>query len=240
MATELKSISGKIHWPLLAKGAFLGLLWFFTPLWLFLLSSLYFYFVPNFNSGRLSLSFLVALGLAYFAPPLHPPFSYAVAGGVAVFFYLLLGIKDLVLIHRQAAYQVMRFMLALVSFLLFFWWGQAPTAGFIWQWLGLFIVLYALYREFLSFALIEESHVKKVVSASLAALVLFEVSWALSWLPIGFLNTTAIAVLVIFLMDDFIVHHFKGDLERRKFLSNFTIFIFSLLVIFLLSEWSIQ
>lgn len=240
MATELKSISEKIHWPLLAKSVLLGLLWLFVPLWLFFLLAVYFYFVPNFNSLKLLRSFVMFLGILAISPIVSFPLLYVWAGVVVFFTYLLLGVKDLILIHRQIAYQVMRFLLALASFLLFFWWGQAPTANFVWQWFALFFVLYALYREFLSFVLLEEPREKMVVSAALSALLLFEVSWVLAWLPIGFLNATAIAVLTMFMVDDFTIHHFKGDLSSKKFLSNFTIFVFSLLIIFALSDWSIQ
>jgi len=239
MATKLRLISGKIHWPLLAKAGLLGLVWLFAPFWLFALVALYLYFSPYFQPLKLLRSLIVFLFICYMLPPFVLSFPYITAFFISCVFYLLLGVKDLVLINRQSAYQALRFFLISTIFVLFFWWGQSAEAIFVPRWLGLFVAAFMLYREYL-WLVLEESSEKIALGAILASVIIFELAWVLAWLPIGFLNATAVLLLAVFILDDFIMHHFKGDLDRQKLLSNFTVFVFSLLIIFALSDWTIK
>ncbi len=237
MATKLRSTLEKIHWPLLAKSVFVALLWLLAPYWVFFLCALYFYFRPNFQSGKVAISFLVLLSLAFLAPLLQGVFAYSVALVIGVAFYLVLGVKDLLVINRQLAYQVLRLILLMAILLLFFWWGQSSSSQFVWQLLALFAGFFLLYYEYFSFVF--EGKGAHASTAALIALLLFELAWALAWLPMGFLNASATMLLVIFMLNDFILHHFKRNLTRKIILTNFTVFAFSLLAIFLFSDWTI-
>jgi hypothetical protein len=237
MATKLRSTLEKIHWPLLGKSLFVAFLWLFAPYWAFFLAALYFYFRPYFQPKKVAFSFFVLLALVFLAPPFHGAFAYAVAFLIGAVFYLLLGVKDLLVINRQLAYQTLRLALLLGMLLLFFWWGQSSSLGFVWQLLALFVGFFLLYYEYFSFVF--EGRGSYAPAASLVALILFELAWALAWLPMGFLNASAVMLLVIFMLNDFVLHHFKRNLTRRIILVNFTVFAFSLLAIFLFSDWTI-
>lgn len=238
MATELKLTLGKIHWPLLVRSAFLAFFWLFSPAWVFLLCALYFYFSPYFQPWRIFFSFAVFLTLALFVPPLFGVWLYAAGIAIGVIFYLILGVKDLVLINRQFAYQTLRLLLFTSILLLFFWWGQSPSLLFVWRLLFLSAFLFALHYEYFSFFF--EGNPSNSFAAALTAFLLFEAAWVLVWLPIGFLNATAVELLILFMLNDFILRHINGNLNRKITLTNFTVFIFSLLAIFLVSDWTIR
>lgn len=238
MATKLKLTLGKIHWPLLVRSALLAFFWLFFPAWFFLLWAMYFYFSPYFQPWRIFFSFAAFLTLALFVPPLSGAWFYAVGIVIGAIFYLILGVKDLVLVNRQFAYQTLRLLLLTSALLLFFWWGQSSSLSFVWRLILLFAFLFALHYEYFSF--IFEGNPLNIFAAALTAFLFFEAAWALVWLPIGFLNATAVALLTLFMLSDFIVHYLRGTLNRKITLTNFTVFIFSLLAIFLVSDWTIR
>lgn len=224
--------------PLLVRSAIAALLWLYAPSWVFVLFAFYFYFNPFFQPWKILASFLVFLALTLLAPSFSGFWWYGEALLVGAAFYLILGVKDLVIVDRQAAYQILRTGLLLVIFTLFFWWGQSQDASFLWRLLLLFASLFFLYREYFSSVLEQES--SRTFLAAFSTLFLFETAWILSWLPIGFLNATAITILAAFMLNDFILHHYKRNLSRKILLTNFTVFLFSLLIIFLFSDWSIR
>lgn len=238
MATKLKSALEKIHWPLLVKSVLLTLFWWFSPAWAFLLCALYFYFSPYFQPWKVMCSFLIFLALAFLIPPLSGAFFYATGVAIGIVYYLILGVKDLLLINRQFAYQTLRLILITGVLLLFFWWGQSSSLQFVWRLFALFVALFVLHYEYFSFVL--EKRSGNAFSAALTAFLLFQIAWVLAWLPMGFLNATAVELLALFMLNDFVLHHAKGNLSRKIVLANFTVFIFALLAIFLVSDWSVN
>src|SRR2546422_648850 len=108
METKLKLISKRIHWSLALKAGGVAAAWYFLPRWAFLFVVLYFYFVPIFHPWKLFLPFLTFLFLVFneFVVPAGQSqlSQIGFAAIIAVFFYVILGIKDLVLIDRRSAY----------------------------------------------------------------------------------------------------------------------------------------
>lgn len=102
METKLRLILKRIHWSLALKAAILAVVWMVLPGWAFLILSAYLYFVPFFDPWKLFLPFLVFLFLAFTGPP-NPGFALILGS----LFYVILGIKDLILIDRRSAYDIM-------------------------------------------------------------------------------------------------------------------------------------
>src|SRR5882724_5769539 len=127
MAAKLKSITGRIHWFLLAKAAIFGFGWLVLPAWLFFALAAGLYFIPFFRPQKLLIPFLLVLGFA-----LKAPVNFWAAIFLGCVFYCLLGIKDLVFIDRAAAYEVLVFLLAFLYIFAFFGvWNSWNSGGFL-------------------------------------------------------------------------------------------------------------
>lgn len=85
--------------------------WLILPWWLFLLVALYCYFIPFFWPGKLFIPFFCLMVLTVVQ---SPSFLFAVIFGV-IFYYILL-IKDLVIVNRRFAYEIL--FIALSFFLI--------------------------------------------------------------------------------------------------------------------------
>lgn len=111
MAEKLKSILERAHWSSILRAAVFAAAWLFLPWWLFLLVAAYCYFFHFFQPWKTFVAFLCLLALTVAQSP-SPLF--ALVFGV-VFYYILL-IKDLIVIDRRSAYEVL--VLALSFFLI--------------------------------------------------------------------------------------------------------------------------
>lgn len=122
---------------------------------------------------------------AVFAPLFFPhnlglPASTLFSAIIACFFYIALGVKDLMLIHREELLEAGAYALLYVAFLLFFM--QVLSGMFFFAW------LYAAFCAWLSFLLIADDYRIAFLFAVLAG----ELLWIVSWLPIGFLNSASL------------------------------------------------
>lgn len=142
------------------------------------------------------------------------------AGIFAGMFSVALGVKNLVLIHRKRLLEASAYVLAYVSLLVFFM--QAPLGVFLPLWLFTVFVLglslYALLGDYRY--------------AFFFALLMGELAWIVSWLPIGFLNATSLS---------FAVTLFTGESVREKNISNKNYAFLGALIFLILitSRWSL-
>ena len=97
------------------KAGIMGLLWLFLPFWIFLAAGFYFFFFPFFQPLRLALPFFLTLVAAAVLPA-----NFLFALFLAVLFFLILGIKNLIFVNRFGAHQLLVFSLLLLMFLSFF------------------------------------------------------------------------------------------------------------------------
>src|SRR5689334_4150926 len=114
MAEKLKLIIRRIPWSLLLKAVALALLWAFgkaslaagavTPFVLFVVIACAAYILPLFRPRAMAVPFFCALVLGFFVP-----FSALATLAFALIFFLILGIKDLVLVNRETAYETLLF-----------------------------------------------------------------------------------------------------------------------------------
>src|SRR5579863_4846301 len=101
MGEGLKSILKRISWSSLLKAVIFAAAWWLLPFWLFLLIALYLYYVPLAGSYGASAPFwtLMLIGL------LEPSNLFTALIFGAVFYFILL-IKDLLIIDRRMAYEI--------------------------------------------------------------------------------------------------------------------------------------
>lgn len=104
MEIKLRSISNRIPWWLGCRALLLGAAWLFLPFWVFFFLANYFYWVPFFEVWAFFVPFVLALLLA----GTHIPMG---ALGVAVLFFLILGGKEFVFVHRTKVFETLSIFL---------------------------------------------------------------------------------------------------------------------------------
>jgi hypothetical protein len=203
----------------------------------FILVSFYLYFRPSLNSSQFILSFLVLLATSLLIVLLvNGQWSLVISLFFGFLFFLLLGVKNLIFVNRQPFYYLFNGLLLLVIFISFFW-AENSRLFFI-KYLSVFFAIAFLFREFLIFSINGFSNsTKKNLIVYGAAFLIFQLLWAITLLPISFLNAAGLALLIVMILQDFIVHHFSGTMSRQIVLRNVTVFLILSLVIFGASKW---
>ncbi len=219
---KLKSISKSQRFRLACSAVFIFIvlaqfLRTGSPMW-----GAIFFFVASFLYFRRTANMLVALPLftgAVISPlvfphnlttPLSTLFSLIIAG----LLYVALGVKDLILIHRDALLEASAYVLSYVALLLFFM--QASAGVFFVAW------LYAVLALFLVFYLLTKDH----RMATLFATLFGELIWIISWLPIGFLNSASLCFAFVLFAGD-AVRENRISIKNTAILMSLGILIFT-------------
>jgi hypothetical protein len=251
LESALKSPKGSLL-VLALKAIIWGvLLTFVNRHWLFiiafLLVSFYFYLRKPFNASRLLASSLILIftsllimrtagGLPGLSLPSSSWLSIIIAFFFSLLYFLLLGIKNLVFIHRQSLYRLLNGLLFSGILILFL---GAPKSGgyFALSYLLIGAASFLLLREYLAFDF-ESAMGKKNLLALVFSFLTLQFLWVVSLLPIGFLNAAAFSLLIILILVDLAVHNWLGALSRQLILRNASIFLILSIIIFALSKWS--
>jgi hypothetical protein len=200
-----------------------------------LLLGLYFSQLPERGYSRIS--FLVLVLTAFFALRFFGAVFLVALGMVLIFsflFYLLLGLTALIFKNRHSVYLFLNTSLFLAVFLLFF--SIDKLKYFLLINFLLFLIIYLLIKECFNFFL--TIHHPRFISLVIAFLSL-ELFWAISLLPIGFINSAILQTIFVFLMRDFALAYFSGRLNRQFLIYHSLLFIILVSLIFAVSHWSI-
>lgn len=169
-------------------------------------------------------------------------FSGAAAVWAAVlfggFFFLLLGIKEFAFIKKENAFNFLSGFLYFLISIVFFSADKLIGFSFFFYFTLTFFVYYALFKELIDFSYPDFPKTKKALIVAGSALMIMELASAVSLLPLGFLNASALILLFIFILEDLILYHIKGGLSRETILNNVTILIVTAILIFATSKWS--
>lgn len=205
----------------------------------FLAAALYFYFRPSFNADKFLASFLVLLVVSLLIrwSIVNNQWSIVIVIFLGFLFFILLGIKNLIFIKRESLYHFLNNLLLLIIFILFF--RSSPYHLFFIKYLLLIFAIGLLSKEFLNFLIPEllPSQKKKVIIWGTSFLIA-QFIWAINLLPINFLNAAALSFLAMFILQDFVIHHFSGTINRQIILRNITVFLVLTLIICGASKWS--
>jgi hypothetical protein len=230
MVVKLKSISKRIHWSLVLKAAVFALAWVWFPFWLFSIVALYLYFAPLFQARRLAVPFFTLLLLCYLQTP---GTTFAVIFGSV--FYAILLIKDLLLIDRRSAYELLVLVLTFLLLRDFYstFNGGINGSTLIYSFLiaGVFVFLARSFiRGFAGDA------AAAAATDRVAVLLFFLLFWQILiaglFLPVDFIYQSVTAFLVAVLLVDLVPEYLFGNLSRTKILAASTV-IFALFVIVL-------
>ncbi|MEK7555421.1 MAG: hypothetical protein AAB516_01215, partial [Patescibacteria group bacterium] len=198
----------------------------------------YFYWRPVFLCRQFLVSFFVLLIVSFLAIKF---LNFGIAGIasillLAVLFYLLLGIKNLIFVNRSSLYYLLSNILFFLMFFFFFLIDKSQF--FLIKYLSVGLGTFFLSKEFLFFFIPDFSKRRALITAGFSFLI-FELIWVISLLPIGFLNSSALTLFAALILMDFIVNHFNGALTRRVILRNATSWIILSIIIFAASNWGL-
>jgi hypothetical protein len=252
MLKKLKSLLKSHKGSLLAlafKALILsGLLYFSFSVsrwWLivFLALSFYFYFQSLLNSRRFLVLFLIVVSLSLISH-ISPISPISPIGLISLFlgflFFLLLGIKDLIFVHRQQFSYFLNSLLFLAVFVYFFA-ANSGSGYFVFKYLAAFSAVFLLLLGPISpirlISPISPIGPIKLIAAGLSFSSV-QILWAISLLPFNFLNSASLALLAVLILEDFAVHRLSGTISRRVVLRNTTLFLILSLVIFAATKWS--
>ena len=187
-----------------------------------------FYLRPTLNNGRFTPSALALVLIPFFSPVLSSGTEFLLVTFWGVSFFLLLGIKNLVLIPRQKVYRVVHFGLvaALGTILIehFSLTTQALT----------FAALLFIFREYY-LTIVETESERPTLIAALEAFIFMEIAWILSFLAIDVLISGAFLTLFAFVFHDTTTHRLVNTLTKPIIVRNGILFGVLTIVISILS-----
>lgn len=155
------------------------------------------------------------------------------SGGLVIF--LFLGVKNLHFLNRHAFHLLAHSLLIVwLSLLLFH--GSLGSLSLLW----FFLWMWLLLREYLVSRNRNDEASTPLINATAAAgaLVAAELGWAISLLPIGFIEETALFSALFFLAEDVIYYAINGALDKRTAVRNSILAAVMSAVIFLASSWT--
>jgi hypothetical protein len=202
------------------------------PWWLFFIVSACLYLIPFFQTEKLVLPFLVLLILSYVQAP---TLIFAIVFG-AIFYFLLL-IKDLLLIDRRSAYELLVLglsFLLLRDFYLKFnegLTGSALLVSFLLA--GVMAMILRNYMHGLEDRGMVNLGLERT-GISLSFLLFWQMIIVGLFLPLDFVYQMAIVFLPIVLIVDLLPDHLTGVLSHNKLFTSSAV-VFSLFVIVLVS-----
>lgn len=235
MEAKLKLISRRIPWSLLAKAGTFGIAWFMLPWWLFFLLACYLYFSPSFQSVKLLLPFvlIIVAGIFLAHTSIHAAF-------MAVLFFLLAGIKEFFFIRRVEAYEALLFLLFFLFFLIFFGTvGEWRRASVFLSSVALGILFFFAAKSLLNFSEAKIALRRKTIFLGLLSFLMWQMSWALLFLPLAFFHQAAVLFLIAVFFVEFLMDYVHGRLRWEKLTLRSGIFLLMTGVIFWITEWGL-
>jgi len=236
MGVKLKSASINQTLQLALRASFVALiaLWMRSSEFsvgvslLFISLILLFYMRKSLHARSLLTSAIVLAGLAFFAPTIEGIQEFVFIATWGVLYFLLLNIKELVIVNRKEVYRFLHLILIAFINILFF-----VEFSFIGQ-IILFITFIFLFREF--YPIISgKNEGKFILISATEAYLSVQVAWAVSFLSINFIAAAAILTLYIYIFHDLTTHYLLGNLNEKIRVRNGLVFIFLTILILIFS-----
>ncbi|PIT92538.1 MAG: hypothetical protein COU08_01830 [Candidatus Harrisonbacteria bacterium CG10_big_fil_rev_8_21_14_0_10_42_17] len=152
-------------------------------------------------------------------------------------FFIILGIKNVIFLHREAWYHILYFGLLYLLLITFFLTEKAYY--FFFQAVLLGIVSYMLFREFIRITGKSEDKKRERGFAGLFAWILVQWSWVVALLPLTFINAANTAILLAYIIGEMLHLEVGKTRKKRDVLSRITLAIVLLIMIFGSAKWSI-
>lgn len=217
---------------LAAKAVIFGTVWYFLPFSVFALAGVYFYFVPFFRNTELALPFAATLFLAATEER-----SVLLAIIFSVIFYLIVGIKNLVLINRHILHQVLSLVIVFLLLLKFFSSVSAWDA---------YSVVYSLFISAALFGLMSGALAsvagaggKKNIVLSVTSFIFLQFLLVLVFLPLNRFYQSSLAFVFITVLFEMVFSYLSSELNRKRILTYFSVFLAFLALTLGLAQWGL-
>ena len=242
MALKFESISNRIHWSLALKSALVGVAWYTFSFPFFALLAAVLYLVPLFNPLRFSPPFLAMLVLGALLPS-RIVFSLF----FACTFYLILGIKDLVLVKRTVAHEALT-LLFLLGFSVFFF-SRFPTGvsggALVFTLLGA-VILAFLVRGFFAYRDREELRGSRLVrnerdiASIFYGLFMGEGALVMLLIPMNSTLRTALFFLAAIVGFEVLAEHVSQALTWQRTFGYLALLFTLTLLMFIMNQWGLS
>ena len=151
-------------------------------------------------------------------------------------FYILLGVKGYLFVKRGRLYYLSTLLIFYALFVIFFL--SNKSEWFLAKYLGVVIAAFLLFRAWLALVTSFNFPKREAIASAIAALLVAQMLWAVTILPIGFISSATILLLLVFALSDFLVKHFTGGISRIFTLQHLIFFTAIAAFIFFTSNWS--
>ena len=250
MATKLKFLFRDPQSALLFKTLVFGGAFLFTslsgfrpmPLAVFLFLSGFFYLklLTNAFAAPFFLPFATLIGCAVFLFPLllkaAPSAVWVVV--FSLLFYLIVGIKEVLFVHRVRWYAVETLTLLYILFLAFF-----LVSGGAYSFLGLIgisLITFFLLRGAEGFPVMSSDMIEGKawnLAASVLALIAAELLWIVGFLPLSALSAAAFVAMALVMLTDIALRSSRSDILASAIVTDIGMLIFLAAFLLLTSSW---
>ncbi len=155
--------------------------------------------------------------------------------GIGILYFLFIGLLDLLFQNRRSVYEAGTTILVFFTILSI---AHLISSDTIWAFtLVLVVFISLLMREHVR---IEGASKKKSIAIGIAsALIIGELAWIVSFLPLHILSFTAFIVLIYLMLKTVLGAHREGRLDVKNSLTQALIFVCIILIILGTGMWSI-
>ena len=239
MAAKLKSISKQIPWSLALKALSFGVAWVALPYPLFFVAALTLYFVPVFDSRRFLFPFAVAVALGWFLP--ENIFSFLL---LAVIFFVMRGVRDLVFVDRVQAYQILLLLFLVACASVFFGSVHRVQGSALLLSALMAFVVWRLVRGFFEYALAHGGIMSRYERVAdivplLLSFFLFELTLVILALPLNSLSQLALFFLGAAVGTDAAFDYVRGVLHEKRVVAAASIFVIAAFLILASNQWGL-
>lgn len=188
----------------------------------------FFYTRPSLGNAKFISSAMILLIAPFFVRASEGPPEILFVIGWGTAFFLLVSIKNLIVLSRMNIYRIVHFaIVAMLSFFLVDRFGLTAQAV-------IFVALLFVFREFyINFS--ETDTEKKTLIAAAESFILIEISWMLSFLSTGILISVAFLTLFAFIFHDTTINRLRGTLNKEIVIRNGATFSILAIIIMIAS-----
>jgi len=239
MAVRLKLVINKIHWFLMFKSALLAFAWIIFPHWLFLITTALIYFFPVFRPGTMLFPLFLFFLISFILP--HNFLGFLL---ITILLFLILGIKDLIIVNRFYAYELLGFFIFLIfSFIFFQKFGQVFVLKSIIYSFLFILAFYLFFKKIFNLSIanlgIEIDQKRFKIFLTVFSFFIWQIIFLLNFLPFNFYLQTGMLALFIMIGMDFILNYFLNKIKTANILFLTFSFLFLFIFILLFNKWSL-
>jgi hypothetical protein len=239
MAVRLKLVINKIHWFLIFKSALLAFAWIIFPHWLFLITIALIYFFPVFRPGTMLFPLFLFFLISFILP--HNFLGFLL---ITILLFLILGIKDLIIVNRFYAYELLGFFIFLIfSFIFFQKFGQVFVLKSIIYSFLFVLAFYLFFKKIFNLSIanlgIEIDQKRFKIFLAVFSFFIWQIIFLLNFLPFNFYLQTGMLALFIMIGMDFILNCFLNKIKTANILFLTFSFLFLFIFILLFNKWSL-